>query len=266
MSFDFKNPWGKGSWEYDKWFGVNGTALDGAVVQNNSAVTPEAIARAAERLGSNQLMMDSYRQFQEGAFSWFFSKNPNLVGKYTNVSELKNWNEWRSLNTQQKEVIGNLAGVDLNALAETNTNLEKLVNAHKRWPIGIYAIFWGSEFGGGTWTCNIFVGESLYLAGKNTVNGDGKYYSAMQIHNNGGPFKAVAAKDLKRGHIVTMHDGSHTEIVTKTPLKFLLADDGFCSIGGGRSLDEMGVVKCDSSSTFSGDREINNSNNKYHSV
>ena len=28
----FKNPWGKGNREFDKWFGINGTALEGSVI------------------------------------------------------------------------------------------------------------------------------------------------------------------------------------------------------------------------------------------
>ncbi|MCC6684631.1 MAG: hypothetical protein IT247_06140 [Bacteroidia bacterium] len=264
MALDFKKPWGKGSWEFDKWFGVTGTALEDTVIPAKSTITPETIALAAENLGNNEVMMDSYRQFQEGTFSWFFSKNPNLAGKYGNVSSLKTWGGWNSLNNQQQQVIGDLAGINLNTLAETTSNLNALIKGHSRWPGGLYAVFWGNEFSG-TWTCNIFVGEALFWAGRNVVT-NGKYYPAISIHNNIGPFKPVSAKDLVRGNIVTMHDGSHTEIVTKTPLKFLLADDGFCSIGGGRSLDEMGVVKCDYATEITGDREIDNANNKYHSV
>ncbi len=41
MALKFKNPWGKGSKEFDKWFGVNGTALEGAVVPIKSTVSGE---------------------------------------------------------------------------------------------------------------------------------------------------------------------------------------------------------------------------------
>ncbi|MCO6494105.1 MAG: hypothetical protein J5I91_00290 [Bacteroidetes bacterium] len=247
----------------EQWDSITNTdrLFESSTIPNNSMVTPDDIAKAAETLGGNSLIMQSYQKFQNGDFKWFFSKNPNLVGKYSNVSSLKTWKGWKTLDTQQKQVICDLAGLNPNTLPENQTTLDKLIEGFKRWPQNLYAIFWGNEYGG-VWTCNIFVGEALYWAGKNAVS-NGKYYSAAQIHDNKGPFKAVESKNLKRGNIVTF-SGSHTEIVTKTPLKFLIADDGFCSIGAGRHNDQ-GSVKCDSSFSL-GTREINNPNNKYHAV
>jgi hypothetical protein len=39
MALKFKNPWGKGNREFDKWFGINGTALEGAVIPIKRNIT-----------------------------------------------------------------------------------------------------------------------------------------------------------------------------------------------------------------------------------
>lgn len=260
----FDNQWAA---ENSIWFNEESSKFNVDVnsILSSTAFSADKIATAAEQLGANTAIMDSYWNFQTNTTVWFFSKNPNLLGSYKNVTSLKTWTGWRNLSSQHKTVYCDLAKLNANTLVENDVNLKKLIDVHSKWPQEFYAVFWGNE-NSGTWTCNIFVGEAIYWAGKNTAK-NGKYYSASQIHSDTKPFNKVEPKNLKRGNIVTMHDGAHTEIVTKSPLKFDFADDGFCSIGAGRSSrSELGTTKCDSSSTISEDREINNSSNAYHSV
>lgn len=255
---DFKNPWGKVGNEYDKWF-----TSKKIYNEDNDIISFEEIAAAAESLGKNTIIMESYMKLQENVNKWFFSKNPDLTGKYKKPKSLKTWNDWNDLDSMQRQVICNLNNINPNTLNENKENFNKIIAGYNSWPSNLFAIFWGDK-NYGTWTCNIFVGEALYWAGKSVTN-KGKYYSALQIHKNIEPFKKVEPNKLKRGNIVTFHNGGHTEIVTKSPLKFTFADDGFCSIGAGRADNTIGEIKCDSS--FANEtREIFNENNAYHSL
>lgn len=238
---------------------------ESSFLPKGSTIPPSQILSAALKLGGDELVMQSYKKFQVGDWSWFFSKNPSLAGKRENDFTLKTWDGWDTLNSEKRTVLLDLAGLPKNPTRNTD-NINKLVTASEKWRKELYAIFWGDGFDG-VWTCNIFVGEAIYWAGKDTSNDEGHYLSASQIHKNSSPFIAVKKGDLVAGNIVTFHNGGHTEIVTKAPIKFVFADDGFCSIGAGRGdIETIGKESCDGSLTFSNDREIDNPNNAYHGV
>ena len=265
----FKNPWSKGGelYPYEVLDASNVLKKDNAILDTMSltnSISPESIYSAAIQLGSNELIINSFKNFQDGRYKWFFSKNNNLVGKRSNDFVLKTWKGWDSLDSQKRVVLLNIAELPENP-ERTTENLEKLIESSYKWKKNLYAIFWGSE-NAGAWTCNIFVGEAIYWAGKDTsING--KYMTASSIHKNQSPFKKVQIKDIVRGNIVTFNDGHHTEIITKISLKHFIADDGFCSIGAGRSdSDNIGEVICDGALTSSESREVNNKKNGYHKV
>lgn len=138
--------------------------------------------------------------------------------------------------------------------------------AIRNWRHDLYSIFWGNPFTG-TWTCNIFIGDALYLTGRNIMAGNRHYYDPRQIKFGSGGFKTRKTIDeVKMGDIVVMHGGSHVEIVTKI-VNYMIADKGFCSRGAGRSYQgEMGIEKCDSNNIFTGneDRELKNFKNSFH--
>ncbi|MBC7450948.1 MAG: hypothetical protein H7259_05630, partial [Cytophagales bacterium] len=128
--------------------------------------------------------------------------------------------------------------------------------AFDKWPSNYYGLFYGHDY---PWTCNLFVGETLYLAGMNILTGDGKYYTAKQLYDGAGRFEIIKKRDAKNKILVSIGDiacfhGEHVEIVTSVNSN-TFSDDDFCSRGGGRGDKTEGKEKCESS--FSTSREIN---------
>lgn len=219
------------------------------------------LASSAERLGSDGLVMEGYSKFQNKERGWFFSPNPNLVSATPSPKRtIDNWSDWKNLHWKQQRVLANIMGEPNEKIEKTDSNLEKVVEALKIWRRNLYAVFWSIPDGYDTeaYTCNIFVGDSLYLCGKNIINSENKYYSAKQIYNAIEPFALVNKKNVKRGNIVAF-SGVHLEIVTKvyTEENWFSADEKvFCSRGGGRASSEMGTEKC-GTAWFETDRRIN---------
>ncbi|MHC4308358.1 MAG: eCIS core domain-containing protein [Planctomycetota bacterium] len=181
------------------------------------------VGDAADSLGRNSLIMDSYVNFRSKTWSWYFSKNASLKPYHKKPDQFNSWVDWDDLASSQtgirkRMVIANLGGFDNNSFRSINRNnsdLQKLISGFNRWPNDWYAIFQSSEEKA-TNTCNIFVGESLFIAGKNTVKGDGKYHSAEEVYDGDGPFIQIEPGAFSRGDIDA--NGSHTDvIVSVTP-------------------------------------------------
>ena len=211
------------------------------------------LAQTAEQLGKNRVLIDSYTDFETGNKHWFLSKNSSLPGSTFKPEhfpkEKKLFNKWWSkCNSNQRTLLLFLANVP--------TQKEHLIGesyfltiqmALNNWWKDYYPVFYGSGY-----ACNLFVGESLFRAGLQWRNHDGKYYAASEYWNrNNCPFSIVAATEAKRGDIVAWKwedSHYHCEIVTKinTYAKKEHEDTGFCSIGAGRGdKSDNGIEKCD---------------------
>jgi hypothetical protein len=220
------------------------------------------LAAAAEKLGADN--KESYEKFQSGDRNWFFSPNGKLDGARRKPNGLDSFAQFEKLsknNSSAARVITDLAGLD-------DTNISKadwqaLKKAYGQWPSKMFAVFQAVEDRKG-WTCNIFLGDSLFMAGKTKMRGGDKYYSAAEIRKYPKVFVEVPPESIQRGDIVSMHGGGHVEIVTKV-IKRKTYADGFCSLGGGRE-GTIGEEKCDELSLFESDREIDSSDNKFFRV
>lgn len=225
------------------------------------------LADAAVKLGQDKVVMDHYFLFQQHKIGWFFSPNPNLAGATKRPKRLDSWNDWYGLSFSQKRVVAFLSGFkeDATDIIAGNPHLIRLKEGLQRWRNDLFCIPWGNK-DKGTYTCNLFVGDAIYLWKKKSItNGIKHYYSPFEIMKGKSPLSLVKNGELQRGHIVVFGQ-THMEIVTKT-ISFWIADDGFCSAGTGRSSREQtGTIKCDGAWRASGQREIGNSDNRYYSV
>jgi hypothetical protein len=224
----------------------------------------EKIASEAEELGNDPKMMNSYRDFYNNK-GYVLTTNQNLKDSSPKVSKfptaanfIRDWNSKSFFTNAQKRYLLDLADVK-----ETEVNLknyEKLRNANNnKWPKGYSVVNYGKN---AKWTCNLFVGEALFMAGYKQMNG-GKYYSAKDIWEAKGPFKLVDKKDVGRGDIVAF-GGIHVEIVTKVNKGQSFFDDDFCSRGAGRGSSDFGTEKCEG--IFGGDREIDDENIRFLTI
>jgi hypothetical protein len=195
-----------------------------------------SLADKAATLGGDSLAMDSYRNFQSKAWKWFLSPNDTLAGRAGKPSAMGSWENWDSIHWMSQEVIADLTtnGLDPTKLGRTEVNLNKLKAAYARWPADKFAVFW-SATAYPTNTCNIFLGDALFMDGKNQVR-DGKYFLAGEVYNEAGNFVANQKGDVYKGDIAAW--GGHVEIVTSVDQ----ARGSFCSRGGYR--EPMGGEKC----------------------
>ena len=176
------------------------------------------VGDAADSLAGNSLVMDSYINFRNKTWSWYFSKNDSLKPYHKKPGQFNSWDDWDDLASSQigirkRMVIANLGGFDNNSfrtIKRNNSDLQKLISGFNQWPNDWYAIFQSSDEKA-TNTCNIFVGESLFIAGKNTVKADGKYHSAEEVYDGDGPFIQIEPGAFSRGDIDA--NGSHTDVI-----------------------------------------------------
>ncbi|HET9225931.1 MAG TPA: DUF4157 domain-containing protein, partial [Thermoanaerobaculia bacterium] len=221
------------------------------------------VASAAEKLADEGITMNSYKLFQEGGRNWFFSPNGKLEGARQRPDSLESWSAFNTLwskpkTKQHAQVIVHLAELDDKNLKANQW--PKLKAAYETWPIDRYAVFQAAD-DRKSYTCNIFAGDSLYLAKKSQMRGE-KYYSAAEIYRAEGNFQEVPGDKLQRGDIASMLSGHHVEVVTSVSRGALFAADSFCSRGGGRP--DVGVEKCDT--WFDSNREIESSADKFRRV
>jgi hypothetical protein len=181
--------------------------------------------------------------------NWFLSFHPHLLAVAKKPAKFDSWTDWDNFNIRQKFFILTRAGVSELGLQKNQATLEKLIQSgYKqgwRWS-SLYPVFWGVAEGSMeiTNTCNLFVGDILYLMGIDDLNSERKYYSARQIWNGNHPrLKLVTdKKKVKRGDVAAFR-GTHVEVVTGTYENFW-GMDAFCSRGGFRN--PVGGEKCGS--------------------
>lgn len=104
-------------------------------------------------------------------------------------------------------------------------------------------------WGGGTdeaYTCNIFVGECIYLYKGATVAMNGsKYNSANDVFTGRASQITEVKKEKTMPGDIAAFNGVHVEIITSVQRADLIGNINFCSRGGGRSYDN-GIEKCGS--------------------
>jgi hypothetical protein len=226
-----------------------------------------SIVQAAIDLANDKIMMDSYKDFYNG-LGYFLTKNKSLGedGKKPKNFPSKNNFEtaWRNILTHaQRKYLLLKSGVDERSIS--TSKYETILKAYEKWNRDYIVVVYGGDKKDKGWACNLFVGEALYWAKKNTVI-DGKYLSAKQIWNGEGKLSTVAKKDVVAGHIAAF-GGTHVEIVTKVTRNQSFFDDEFCSRGAGRGSSDFGTERCESNFlTPNGGREINDDNIRFFRV
>jgi len=226
------------------------------------------LADAAEALAKDKIIINSYNAFYNGR-GYFLTKNNGLNSAMGRPSKFPEKSKdfikyWFDLENPQRKYLLDLAGLNERAIGEHSYN--KIKNAYNSWGTNYYVVDLGSN---AKWSCNLFVGEALYMLGKRCLNTEKKYYSAQEIRRNNPNFTPVKLKDVERGNIVSMLGGAHVEIVTnvvrkelKKKLKLIEYYEGeFCSQGAGRSDGGNGEERC----SFGG-RELHNSENIFFKV
>lgn len=230
----------------------------------NTAPHPQLALKAAT-LADYTLLIETYKEWNKKHIKFVFTTNPNLSERITKPSyfptdKLKFMDYWKNkLLWEKREILCFLSGKSDLSIGEHS--YQAIKDAFNKWPSNYYGLVYGHNY---AWTCNMFVGEALYLMGRNIINANGHYYSAMQMYTGEGPFEIIEKRDLNKkvlisiGDIACMDGGGHVEIVTQVNINSYF-DDDFCSRGGGRGPDD-GQVRCESLITS---REIDNSSIRF---
>jgi hypothetical protein len=141
------------------------------------------LVEAATKLGDDPVIMDSYWFFQTKVRNWFFSPNRHLESATHKPRKFSTWDDWSSFSANQQRTVACLAGFkeDATDVVKKESHLLKLRNGYSQWRESLYSVFWANNYSG-TWTCNIFVGDAIYLAKRRSVvAGNNHYYSPSQI-------------------------------------------------------------------------------------
>ncbi len=222
-----------------------------AVIGSYEPLPHPGLAVAAKQLGDDAVSMESYQHFQgpgngDGlapAWGWFFSPNTALEAAAKKPAKFDSWADWHALSSptnRERTVIADLAGFDpAHGIPETPTNLAKLKAAFAKWPDTKVAAFLRGNTEASN-TCNVFLGDSLYMAGLAKMRvSEAKYFSAAEVFTGNPPFYEVSKAHVRPGDIAAF-GGSHVEIVTSVTAG--LGGPTFCSRGGYRA--PMGQEKC----------------------
>ncbi len=238
------------------------------------------LVEAAEQLGANKYIMDSYWKYHKRKQNWFFSPNPNLEGaarkpsfpsantwKKLNSKERKK--KWSNLSMKQRMTISTLAGfghegkgINLDSMKHFSKLREACVS---RWPTSVFSIFWSDSSSGKRWLCNVFVGDAIYLYNRSSFTSSNKHYFDPSLTHNGDSTlkkRNDDDDDVKEGDIVVFGT-THIEIITSIQ-KNSFFDDEFCSMGAGRGVNRKQVGSGDwgwGAPYIGGSREIEDNNN-----
>ncbi len=187
------------------------------------------ILEAAKKLAKDKTIIESYTDFDTRRRYWVFSTNTSFSSLYRvnrppeipkDQERIKIW--WRSLENNQKRVL---------YLSESRLSLPSILpdrdissvrEVYEKWKLGYVVLYYGVE----GYSCNQFVGEAIYMAGKNLMSGN-KYFSARNIWEAKTPLRRVDKENVLPGDIAAF-GGTHVEIVTK------VEGNSFCSVGAGR--------------------------------
>ena len=137
-----------------------------------------------------------------------------------------------------------------NAIGENSLTLALLRDQWRTWNPAYYVVNWATNGAEGA-TCNVFLGECLYLCGygQQAITG-GKYLSSQSYWSNHNGFvQAVTKKpeNIKRGMILSYRSDAgicHLEIITSAAQheRFFIFSgpslNSFSSRGGGRGYQD----------------------------
>lgn len=219
------------------------------------------VVHAAIKLSGMELIMKSYIDLRAEISDFAFTTNSNLSQRVLKPSYFPSYQRefvdyWKNkLTPQKKSILCYLAQVTNNSVNERSFELIK--NAYDKWPQNHYGLFYGNAH---SWSCNLFVGEALFLSGIHALTHDGKYFTANQICNGENRFAVIEKRDRNNKLLVSEGDiacfgNGHVEIVTKVNIN-AFADDDFCSRGAGRGDESEGEEK--SEHYYGSMREIDN--------
>lgn len=197
-------------------------------------------SKSGRTVGQPRQNMKSYDAFQNKHKPWFYSPNGHLSGAAKRPSSVS-FQNWTKLHERQRRFLAELAGLDDRRIGPKDE--EVLQQALKKWPSGLYPVYMGGGVDSTTYTCNIFVGDSMFYAGKAIF---GKYHSAREFWEGRVPDFALVdkKKGVKRGDVAAF-GGHHLEIVTSVDTERDWGNDlCFCSRGAGRSSGDQGTEKC----------------------
>lgn len=230
----------------------------------NPAPHPQLAIKAA-LLADYTVLIDTYKKWHEGMIKFVFTTNSNLAHRiakptYFPDDKLKFLDYWTNkLIWEKRAILCYFANKSELSIGEHSYQVIK--DAFNKWPSNYYGLVYGHDY---AWTCNLFVGEALFLMGRNVITSDGKYYTAGKIYNGDGPFEIIKKRDSNNkllvsiGDIACMDGGEHVEIVTEVNTHYF-SDDDFCSRGGGRGNDD-GKIRCEPSH---GKRKIDATNIRF---
>jgi hypothetical protein len=187
------------------------------------------IVEAARKLANDNAIIKSYINFDEGKQYWIFTTNPNLLPSAQTLKpitfpskrdQMNNW--WKGLNDRQKRVLYSHINKERYPERIADKDYDKIKAVYDNWPLKYTAVYYGVK----GWSCNQFVGETFFIAGKNLIHNK-KYYSAKDIWEAKYSLISVDKTKVQPGDIAAF-GGTHVEIVTKVD------GNNFCSIGAGR--------------------------------
>lgn len=132
----------------------------------NPATHPQ-LANAATKVAYMSHLIKSYTDWNDGKSKFIFTTNRSLserVEKPTyfpqNATEfIKYWNE--KLMWQKREVLLYLANLSKKTYVNKD-DFAAIKKAYEKWPKDHHALFYGNDY---AWSCNMLVGEALYLSG-----------------------------------------------------------------------------------------------------
>lgn len=209
------------------------------------------LADAADYLGGLADVMETYDRYDTAAQGWFYAFNPGLSGAAPRPGRFASWEHWHQFTPNQRAHLCRQAGLNSNAIGETNQVLDVLRDHWNRWNPAYCVVNWTTNGAEGA-TCNVFLGECLYLCGyEHQATLGGKYLSSQSYwFNHNGFVQPVAKKpeNIKRGLILSYRSEAgvcHVEVITSAAqheryLGLFPASDAnsFASRGGGRGGDD----------------------------
>lgn len=221
------------------------------------------VANAAIKLANMDLIIKSYMDWRAGYADFAFTTNHNLSQRVIKPtyfpSQQRDFIDYwdNKLTSQKRSILCYFASTSDRSISKTSYDMIK--QAYDKWPQNHYGLFYGNAF---SWSCNLFVGETLFFSGMNILTSDGKYFTASQIYNGENRFTVINKRDMNKKILVSEGDivcfgSGHVEIVTKVNINSY-ADDDFCSRGAGRGDSSEGKEKCEA--FLGASREIDDSN------
>jgi len=106
--------------------------------------------------------MRTYDGYDNADQGWFYALNPGLTGAARRPAHFATWDDWHRFTPNQRAHLCRQAGLQSNAIGENNPTLALLRDQWRTWNPAYYVVNWATNGAEGA-TCNVFLGECLYL-------------------------------------------------------------------------------------------------------